>query len=511
MNVFSTARSRFPAVGPSACLRPLALAWLCCAALAPVSGRAQSTATPPPVLPYTGFVTDSNGNALASTAPKNYDVIFRLWNDPAATASTNRLWTEVQTVTVDHGRFNALLGQGTSYSNEARPAIPGLFTATDASSRYIELTVRGLGAGGTDLTLLPRLRLVTSPYAFLAANANKLVTPSGADLLTVVSGGVNVNGSILATNGTVSAPTLSGLFYGTNLTAGSVGSNQLAAGAIGGPQIAAGAVGTAQIVNGAVGSTQLAAGAVGGNQIANSAIGSNQIAAGAVGTAQLANGAVGAAQAATNLVLWSLSPTNIYYSASDVSIGTTTNPRNLTVTGNLNVLGGLSSTVGTNTYASPTPIVLYFTNYAQTNWQIQTVDVKPFAARPGGFKMRFYYQNMNPPYTIRNYEGTMVFEQPGFTTGNTSYPSNCVRGCVTWMDTAYVDTPFTIGTPGTGIQYNTLIDENGGGGIRFIMYDFNPLALLPGGNNQKNTNTTTYTLGIAYSAVTSGYVVISAQ
>jgi hypothetical protein len=83
------------------------------------------------------------------------------------------LWGEQQTVTVDKGFFNVLLGEGAAVG--VRPALSSLFKGATASDRFVGITVNGIGAGGANVDILPRLRLMTSPYAFLAQNAVKLV------------------------------------------------------------------------------------------------------------------------------------------------------------------------------------------------------------------------------------------------------------------------------------------------------------------------------------------------
>ena len=144
---------------------------------APVARAAN--ANPPDRMTYQGYVVDANGNALGgtNTGPKNYDVIFRIYNDQSATATANKLWTEQQTVTVDRGYFSVLLGEGAAVAGEPQPALSSLFSTVDASDRFVEITVKSIGAGSppADATILPRLRLLTSPYSFLARNV-----PDGA-------------------------------------------------------------------------------------------------------------------------------------------------------------------------------------------------------------------------------------------------------------------------------------------------------------------------------------------
>ena len=179
----------------------------------PARALAQATPNPPARMTYQGFLVGSDGVALGNAAPKNYDVIFTLYNSETASAAGNILWGEQQTVTVDKGYFSILLGEGAAVSGVAHTDLSGLFRGTDASDRYVGITVKGIGSGGANVDITPRLRLLSSPYAFLAQNAIKLVQNTGADLITAsgnavtVAGPTTVNNTITAT-GTVTAPTV---------------------------------------------------------------------------------------------------------------------------------------------------------------------------------------------------------------------------------------------------------------------------------------------------------------
>jgi microcystin-dependent protein len=151
---------------------------------------------PPALMTYQSYLTDANGLALGNTAPKNYDVIFRIYNDQSASAPANRLWTEQQTVTVDKGYFSVLLGEGSQVGSESKLALNTLFTGTDISDRFVEMTVKGIGAGGTDSTIKPRLRLMTSPYSFVskyAISAANLINSTNAAVVNVSGGYVGIN------------------------------------------------------------------------------------------------------------------------------------------------------------------------------------------------------------------------------------------------------------------------------------------------------------------------------
>jgi hypothetical protein len=173
-------------------------------ALAP-AGRA-ADANPPDRLTYQGFLVDVTGTALGATAPKNYDVVFRIYD---AQSSGHRLWTEQQTATVDKGYFSVLLGEGTQVGSESHPALATLFADASASDRYVETTVKGIAPGGLDSTLLPRLRLLTVPYAFLAkhsVSASSLVNASNTPVITLAGMNVDMAGTLVVP--TVNATTV---------------------------------------------------------------------------------------------------------------------------------------------------------------------------------------------------------------------------------------------------------------------------------------------------------------
>ncbi|MBM3880724.1 MAG: hypothetical protein FJ387_13580 [Verrucomicrobia bacterium] len=198
---------------PMAALRA---ALLCLYTLAAgLSASHAASSDPPERMSFQGYLTDANGVALGDTAPKNFDVVFRIYNDQGA---GSLLWAEQQTLTVDKGYFSVLLGEGTDVGTEPRPQLSSLFTGNTASDRFVETTVKGIGAGGADSTILPRIRLLSSPYALLAkhaVNAGRLVNQDNSQVVSITgtSVGINkgnptealeVNGNVLA-SGTVQA------------------------------------------------------------------------------------------------------------------------------------------------------------------------------------------------------------------------------------------------------------------------------------------------------------------
>ncbi len=181
--------------------------------LAQISTVEGANSSPPSLMAYQGFLTDANGNALASSTPANYTVIFRVYS--ASTGGT-LLWSEQQVATIDKGNFSVLLGQGTAYNTEVRPDLPTVFNTTDASDRYVELSVFINGTGSSATTISPRLRLVTSPYAMLANTAFQIAGNSFTASETFTAGASITGGTFTSSvdlsmpNNTVNAFSVTG-------------------------------------------------------------------------------------------------------------------------------------------------------------------------------------------------------------------------------------------------------------------------------------------------------------
>jgi hypothetical protein len=176
----------------------LALLVLAFSLLATRSGA--TTYNPPQLMSYQGYVTDANGNPLGSTntGPKNYNIVFRIWDlqTGGTTNGTDELYAEQQTVTVNNGYFSVLLGQGTAYATEPHTnALSGLFTPATPANRYVEITVLGIGPAGANITIFPRLQMISSPYSYLAANAvnalnaGTLVNSNNAPTVSIAANG----------------------------------------------------------------------------------------------------------------------------------------------------------------------------------------------------------------------------------------------------------------------------------------------------------------------------------
>ncbi|MCX6860647.1 MAG: tail fiber protein [Verrucomicrobia bacterium] len=149
---------------------------------------------PPSLMSYQGFLVDANGAPLAPNNPQNFSVVFRIYGVSSAGTA---LWTEAQTVTIDKGNFSVVLGEGGNEGSEIRPNLATVFNNPRASDLYIGITVKGLGVGNPEI--LPRLRLLTSPYAFLARTANSLAGSDGAALISSDAGRLLISQALQST------------------------------------------------------------------------------------------------------------------------------------------------------------------------------------------------------------------------------------------------------------------------------------------------------------------------
>jgi hypothetical protein len=165
----------------------------CVFALAQVGDAWAADANPPERMTYQGYLVDSNGAPLGDSVPANYDVVFRIYNIKTGGTTDNILWAEQQTVTVDKGYFTVLLGEGVASANgDPNGDLSAVFAGSDASDRFIGITIKGLD--DSDLEIAPRLRLVASPFTFLAAYARQAdkIVGTGGDVLTTDGGNIGI-------------------------------------------------------------------------------------------------------------------------------------------------------------------------------------------------------------------------------------------------------------------------------------------------------------------------------
>ena len=187
-----------------------------------VDVSAQATSNPPGKLTYQGFLTDGDGNPFGNSTPENKEVVFRIYD---AETGGNLKWASQQVVTIDKGHFSVLLGEGSASADGEQffsSDLSSVFGGSDASDRFLELEV-------DSNTIAPRLQMFAAPYAFLAKNANQVVDPTGAAILT--SSALNLAGSVNAES--VIANTISGdgsgltVLNASQLTSGTIPSSRI--------------------------------------------------------------------------------------------------------------------------------------------------------------------------------------------------------------------------------------------------------------------------------------------
>jgi hypothetical protein len=154
-------------------------------------GAANAVESPPERMTYQGFLADANGVPIGNATPANFTIVFRIYD---ASQGGNPLWSEQQVVTVDKGLFSVILGEGSQFQSESHGAISGAFTGSTADVRWVGITVVELGGA----EIAPRLRLLTSPYSFLAQSAVSLKN-GGAAFISKEGNNVKINGDIRVT------------------------------------------------------------------------------------------------------------------------------------------------------------------------------------------------------------------------------------------------------------------------------------------------------------------------
>ncbi|MFZ4765805.1 MAG: tail fiber domain-containing protein [Roseimicrobium sp.] len=143
--------------------------------------RAADTPGVPAFIDYKGRVLDANGAPLATSAPTNYEVQFRIYDAP--TGGTV-VWAEKQLVTVYNGQFSVRLGRGDAIlaaggaeEGTVGHTSPGLPAAFAGQERHLGVTV--VITGQTPAEISPRLAFLTSPFSFNAARAGTLSQAPG--------------------------------------------------------------------------------------------------------------------------------------------------------------------------------------------------------------------------------------------------------------------------------------------------------------------------------------------
>ncbi len=167
---------------------------------------------PPTFLNYQGFVVGNDGQPVGSPNPRNVRLIFRIY---ASSTGGAPLWAEEHVTVVDQGQYSVVLGEGNPLGTEPWPELGSVFMSGSSSSRYMQVTGGGLGAGGSDLAIMPRVLMPPVPYAFLARHAQsagRLLNASNQPVLQVSGQSVGIltsnPGAALDVGGDMAASTL---------------------------------------------------------------------------------------------------------------------------------------------------------------------------------------------------------------------------------------------------------------------------------------------------------------
>lgn len=240
------------------------------------SFTAAAAESPPEFMTYQGYLVDGDGDALGLGGTENYDVVFSIYME---SANGSPLWSEQQTVTVADGYFSVLLGEGGGGD------ISPVFSGADASERYIQIGVKGLNPSNLEevLPILPRLKLVASPYAFLATRV--VASAIGSDEIADSA----VGNADLATDAVNSLKIENNSIFAIDLGLDSVGSSEIAASAVGSSEIANYSITAVDIAQNAVGAYQIGSSAVGTSEVADNSLTANDLAASSVGSSEIAN------------------------------------------------------------------------------------------------------------------------------------------------------------------------------------------------------------------------------
>jgi hypothetical protein len=268
-----------------------------------------AAASPPEFMTYQGYLADGDGDALGLGSPENYDVVFSIYKDQVG---GNSLWSEQQTVTVDKGYFSVLLGEGGGGN------ISPVFSGADASERYIQIGVKGLNPGNLNeiVPILPRLKLVSSPYAYLATRV--VADAIGSDEIS--------DGAIR------SADILDGTIASADILDGTITSDDILDNTITTYDILNNTITTYDILDETISSADILNNSITGSDILNSTITGSDIQDGTITSSDIQDGTITSSDLSSYL-----SSLN----AGQIGIGTSSPSYPLEVTGYVNKeLGG---------------------------------------------------------------------------------------------------------------------------------------------------------------------------
>ena len=247
----------------------------------------------PDEMSYQAYLTNDDGSPVNMTI----SITFAAYTvDFGGTP----LWSQTIAVPVDQGLLSVTLG------GPPAPFPVGLFN-TDI---YIGLFVAGE-------EMLPRRKLISTPFSFKSGDAETVGGMSAASLdqsgdVAALQGDVSGLDSRILTLEATDITSVSGV-NGLNgsgssgsvnigIAPGGVTNSRLAPNSVASANIIDNQVGSADIQNGGVTLADMGVNSVGSPQILSNAVGASEISAGAVGSSEVANNSLGAVDLAANSV-----------------------------------------------------------------------------------------------------------------------------------------------------------------------------------------------------------------
>jgi hypothetical protein len=254
-----------------------------------------ATRTPPDRMAFQSYLTDIDGTPMGASAPVNKRIKFIIYESENGADSK---WAEQQVVSVNNGHFSVILGEGTRLNDSSgkQLSFAVVFAGTGASDRFIELTVIS-DSGGSDQTLLPRLRLLPSPYAFMASKVASL------DL--------------------TDTDVLEGKLGRGNIEDGAINSVKIEDGTIASADIANSTITSADIANSTITSSDIQDGTITSSDIEDETIASDDIADSTITSSDIEDGTIASADIA-NSTITSADIANSTITSSDIQDGTIT-------------------------------------------------------------------------------------------------------------------------------------------------------------------------------------------
>ena len=260
--------------------------------LAVTSAALAQTSNVPALISYSGKVVDASGNPITGQRL----MTFRVWNHPTDSATSNRLWSEQQTVVLSAGEFSVLIGAGSAVAGETNS---GVFAdAFNGSTRYLGVTVDD-GTSAVDPEISPRQQVVTTAFAFRARIAETVA--SGA-VTSSMLGSAAVNEAALATAAVSAAKLADSSVQTAKIADGSVTTAKIADGSVTSAKLAGGQIGASVLTDGSLATAKLADGAVTSAKIADGSVALVDLAANSVDSTKLVDGAVTLTKHADNSV-----------------------------------------------------------------------------------------------------------------------------------------------------------------------------------------------------------------